>query len=191
MNFKSEPYPKELNLLLAKAKEVSAVVLKELNNEDCPLLFDLYKGKSKLMRQNKLFESLEYLPNVYSNKSKSLNEFKGLYVFGEEINGKVIPVYVGISRVVFGRLRNHGWGKTTNTCTLAFLMAKTKFEKENPGESLRAKNVEDTIHLEPCKEKMRKYRVVLYPVKNDYDLYFLEVAISGILKTKWNSFRTH
>ena len=26
---------------------------------------------------------------------------------------------------------------------------------------------------------------------NDYDLYFLEVAIAGILKTKWNSFRTH
>jgi hypothetical protein len=38
---------------------------------------------------------------------------------------------------------------------------------------------------------LRNYKVALYPVLNDYELYFYEVALSGVFKTKWNSFRTH
>jgi hypothetical protein len=45
--------------------------------------------------------------------------------------------------------------------------------------------------LSAKKEVVRNLHVALIPVQEDYDLYFLEVALAGILKTKWNSFRTH
>lgn len=54
-----------------------------------------------------------------------------------------------------------------------------------------------TIHkkfekeLTSKKEMVRSFKVALFTVKKDYEIYFLEVALAGILKTKWNSFRTH
>ncbi len=194
MNYNKEPYPRDLNQLIIKAHEIAANTIERLNHENCPILFELYyeqfktcgvKPEHSIIRDKKVFNDLVYLPNIVSGKSKSLNEFKGLYIFGEEHNGKVIPVYVGISRVVYKRLRNHAWGKTANTATLAFLMAK------NIDTSLKANNRNINDLLIPQKEVIKKYKVHLIPVKEDYDLYFLEVAIAGILKTKWNSFRTH
>ena len=41
------------------------------------------------------------------------------------------------------------------------------------------------------KIKIREYKVCFIPIENDYELYFLEVAIVGILKTYWNNFKTH
>ena len=107
-----------------------------------------------------------------------------MYVFGEEIDGKVTPVYVGISRTVYRRLRQHGFGKLHNESTLAYLMAK------NENEELTRASSSNSI-LEPKKEILRNFKVALYPVLNDYELYFYEVALAGILKTKWNTFRTH
>jgi hypothetical protein len=93
-------------------------------------------------------------------------------------------VYVGISRAVFRRLRQHGFGKLNNEATLAYLMAK------NENEEITRASCSNSI-LEPKKEILRNYKVALYPVLNDYELYFYEVALSGVFKTKWNSFRTH
>lgn len=43
----------------------------------------------------------------------------------------------------------------------------------------------------PAKLLIRNFKVVLVNIENDYELYFLEVALAGIFKTKWNSFKTH
>ena len=194
MNYKEEPYPLDLNQLMKNACDIAAISLEKLNMSDCPELNSLNMEFHKTcgakpefsVRQNKIaLDSLGYTANVKSGKSKPKNEFMGLYIFGEDANGKVEPVYVGISRVTFKRLRNHGWGKTTATCTLAYLMAK------NENKNLKRDVIENSVHLEPQKEKIRNLKVVLVSVKEDYNLYFLEVALAGILKTKWNSFKTH
>jgi len=128
----------------------------------------------------------DYKPNArLSAKSKSNNEFKGLYFFGEKIGNEIIPVYVGISRTVYRRLRQHGWGKQHNECTHAYLMAN----KKNKNEKNRAEFPDDLLEIE--RQKILSFNVFLYPVEQDYDLYFMEVALAGILKTKWNSFKTH
>ena len=114
-----------------------------------------------------------------------------MYIFGEEIDGKVTPVYIGISRSIYKRLRNHAFGKTSNTCTLAYLMAKHKYKTTNSIDKVAKSIIENETHLAPQKAIIQNYKVVLIPVEKDYDLYFLEIAIAGILKTKWNSFRTH
>jgi hypothetical protein len=95
---------------------------------------------------------------------------------------------VGISRSVFRRLKQHAWGKKHNECSLAYLKTKHNFEIDNIEISRATITNEDML---PAKNIIQNYKVVLIPVKKDYDLYFLEIAIAGILKTKWNSFRTH
>jgi len=141
------------------------------------------------MRNKGLFNALGYTANINSKTSqsnKNNNEFKGLYVFGEEKNNGVEPVYIGISRrTVYRRLRQHGWGTKHNECSLAYLMAR--FDDK---ELMRA-TVDNDLHLVPKKAIIQSYKVALFSVENDYDLYFLEVALAGKFKTFWNSFRTH
>lgn len=185
INFANEPYPEDLESLLQEAYQIADKVKEKLNDAGGFKLKELYQlvnDKNRTIKEN--FRTEGFNPETEK-------EFKGLYVFGEENQGKITPVYVGISRVGFQRLRNHGWGKTPATCTLAFLMAKTVLEKQNTKVILNAKNVDDELHLKPFKKIIRSYKVALIPIKEDYKLYFLEVALAGILKTKWNSFKTH
>jgi hypothetical protein len=112
----------------------------------------------------------------------------GLYIIGEKMNGEVIPIYIGISRTVYRRLRQHGWGKEHNQCTLAYLIAN---EEKHESKWANKRSLFPKTDLIEARDKVQNFRVVLYSVENDYDLYFLEVAIAGILKTKWNSFKTH
>jgi hypothetical protein len=196
MNYKEEEYPKNLNLILEKANDISSNILKKLNHTECPTIEDLYvemhktcgvKPEYSIKRDIKLFNELGYVPNIESGKVKSNNEFKGLYVFGEEIDREIKPVYVGISRTIYRRLRQHGFGKLHNQCSLAYLMTK------HDNAIIERANVHDKFQDElTCKKEIvRSFKVALYPVKNDYELYFLEVVLSGVFKTKWNSFRTH
>lgn len=113
---------------------------------------------------------------------------KGLYIFGEEIDGRVIPVYVGISRSVYRRLRQHAWGKKHNECTLAYLKTRHRWKIE--GKKTYRATITDEDML-PAKSIIQNYKVVLVAIQNDYDLNFLEVLLAGKFKAKWNSFRTH
>ncbi len=183
MNNWENHHPEKIEQLV-KDSLLKAIVLEEkLQDENCPRLSDLYikeEGKNRF-RQVGLFKGLGYEAN---NK----NEFKGLYVFAEEIDGRITPVYVGISRTVFRRLKQHGWGKHHNECTLAYKLAKRKFHKENP-KVKRKEVIEDELKF--GREAVQNLKVALIPVQEDYDLYILEVLLAGYWKTKWNSFRTY
>ncbi len=196
MNYREEAYPEDLHFLLDNAKDIANDIIDRLSHIDCPSIDDLYnelyktcgaKPRYSVVRNRKAFDAIGYVPNIKSGKSKSKNEFKGLYVFGNELDGKVTPVYIGISRTVFRRLRQHGFGKLHNHCTLAYLMAKN----ENDALERKTAHIKNNEELESNKEKLRAFKVALIPIENNYELYFLEVAIAGLLKIKWNSFKTH
>jgi hypothetical protein len=181
--------PIEIQGLVDTAIIYASTILQKFEEPNCPRLNELYKVKSgKTYRIADKFNRLNYSPSPdqsHLEEGKTKNEFKGLYIFGEEVNEFVNPVYVGISRTVYRRLRQHGWGKKQNECSLAYLKARSDDDMLTRGK------VDNKLHLEPKKKIIQSYKVVLIPVQKDYDLYFLEVAIAGILKTKWNSFRTH
>jgi hypothetical protein len=182
MNYNKEKYPENIADLLIYAGEVAKNILIQIDSTSCKKVGELYNVfNGKITRDKKKFEELGYSANESS-------EFKGLYIFGEEIDGRVIPVYVGISRSVYRRLRQHAWGKKHNECTLAYL--KTRHQWKIVGKKTDRATITDEDML-PAKEIIQNYKVVLIPVKNDYDLYFLEVALAGIFSTKWNSFKTH
>jgi len=189
MNNWQEKYPSNLQKLVEENLETATKLEKALNSDNCPLLSDLYKENNDIVkRQVSIFKKLGYQPNVKGNKKvKSENEFRGLYVFGEEINGKVRPVYVGISRTIFRRLRQHGWGSEHNQCTLAYLIAIDKYYN-NKYSGERKAIIEE---LKYGREKVQNFKVALIHIPEDFDLYFLEATLAGHWKTKWNSFRTH
>jgi hypothetical protein len=103
---------------------------------------------------------------------------------GEIEESKTNPVYVGISRTICRRLKQHGWGKRHNQCSFAYRQTRD----ENP--NIDRKTIKK-ISLELAKNHIRNYRVWIVPIENYYDMYFLEVALAGILRTKWNIFRKH
>lgn len=192
MNYRKEPYPKDVLSVFHNAEGLANRIIEKLNDDSCKRINQLYsEKKGKIIRNKEKYNELEYIPNQYLlTKSKETNdkEFKGLYIFGEETNDKVNPVYVGISRSVFRRLKQHAFGKKHNECSLAYLKTKYKYEAEGKKISRVTINNEDML---PAKYVIQNYKVVLIRIENDYDLYFLEVALAGILKTKWNSFKTH
>lgn len=188
MNYKEESYPENLTNLLNHADEVAKTILAKLNSSSCKKVSELYGATNgKIKRIKKEFDELGYIANEPNNTDNS-NEFKGLYIFGEENDGSVTPVYIGISRTVFRRLRQHGWGKNHNQCSLAYLKTRAKWEKEGK-KSSRSTITSDDMGM--AREVIQNYKVALWPVSEDYNLYFLEVALAGKFKTKWNSFRTH
>jgi hypothetical protein len=165
------------NNLLEIANSIAGVITQKLNESDCPVLGDLYMELHKtcgarpeysVIRDKKAFDDLGYMPNIQSRNSKSLNEFKGLYVFGKEENGSITPVYVGISRTVYRRLRQHGFGKHHNQCSLAYLMAR-----EDNG-SIKRSNIHKDFDedLKSKKEDVKSFKVALFPIEKDYELYF-------------------
>lgn len=122
MSIDRKTYPSNLSALLSDANEMASTILAKLNSNSCPTINSFYyelhktcgaKPEYSIRRDKNVFNDVGYDPNVNSGKSKSLNEFKGLYVFGEEVNGEVSPIYVGICRTIYRRLRQHGYGKKT------------------------------------------------------------------------------
>lgn len=191
MNQFKEKYPENIQDLLSHADALSTLITEKLNDSNCKTIADLYdEVNGKVTRNKKRFNELGYTANEVSaaNKNNQFDEFKGLYIFGEETAGKIVPVYIGISRTVFRRLRQHGWGKNHNQCTLAYLKTKESWKAENRPITAETRLDE---HMMPAKTKIQRYKVVLVPVAHDYDLYFLEVVLAGKFRTKWNSFRTH
>lgn len=188
MKYRIELYPESLTALLNYGDEIAEVILTQLKSQDCKRIDDLYDiVNGKVIRNKQKFDDLEYTANAPID-ALNPNEFKGLYVFGEDSDEGVKPVYVGISRTVFRRLKQHAWGKKHNQCSLAYLKTKKKWLED--GRSIDRTNITDEDML-PAKSIIQNYKVALFHVPNDYDLYFLEVVLAAKFRTKWNSFRTH
>ena len=119
MNIWKESYPDDFKQLLKLCDQSLVKIEKLLNSKECKSLNDLYlpNSKGEISRNRNLFEKLGYTPNSRRDKkSKQDDELSGLYVFGEYVKseGKVIPRYVGISRTIYRRLKQHGYHKLHN-----------------------------------------------------------------------------
>ena len=92
MNYKNEPYPVDLTSVYNSAEDFACKIFTELNDDSCKRIKELYYEKNGTIKRNEeVFNELGYLPNNYlKTKSQNTknNEFKGLYVFGEEIGGQ-------------------------------------------------------------------------------------------------------
>jgi hypothetical protein len=196
MNTWNEPYPEDLKVLFLKAQNLAEEVLSKLKKPDCPALYDFFRsvsrkgGRTEIETLKSAFQELglNYNGSLFPKKDGKINEYKGIYVFGEELEDRIEPVYVGISRTIMRRLKQHGFGKNHNECTLAYIIAN---EENYDGKFSEKRELFSKEMLKETREKVQKFKVVIMPVNDDFELYFLEVALAGFLKTKWNSFKTH
>lgn len=117
-------------------------------------------------------------------------DFSGLYVFIE----KSKPIYVGISRGVVARVRQHLTGRTHFDATLAFRMAGLTAPRiEGPRQrKLLMKNQIFLEHFEKAKKHLSSLAVAFVEIRNPVELYVFEVYAAMALDTAtWNTFRTH
>jgi len=115
------------------------------------------------------------------------SDFSGCYLLLE--NEK--PVYVGISRKVIARLRQHVCGNTHYDASLAYRIAAKDFDHKKT----RSEAMKDVI-FKAAFLKARSYieslTVAFVEIENPLALYVFEPYCAMYFNTdKWNSFRTH
>jgi predicted GIY-YIG superfamily endonuclease len=114
-------------------------------------------------------------------------DFSGCYVLLQEKQ----PFYVGISRSVVARLRQHGRGRTHFDASLAYSMARVKA----PHELTRTAAMKNEVFNRAFKEAQKllvSCGVAFIEVRNPLELYLFEAYCAMELDTcKWNTFRTH
>ena len=126
-------------------------------------------------------------PAALARKYGFQNDFKGCYVFVEEIR----PIYVGISRTVLRRLRQHVKGQTHFDASLAYRMATA----DHPHQLTRhdAMTMKDfRTAFEQAQEYLRRLSVAFVEIQNPLELYLFEAYCAMELDTSiWNTFATH
>jgi predicted GIY-YIG superfamily endonuclease len=115
------------------------------------------------------------------------NDFSGCYVLLRK--GK--PFYVGISRVVVARLRQHGTGKTHFDASLAYRMACEKVaHKMTRNDAM--KDLSFRQAFQDAQRLLLGSTVVFIEIRNPLELHVFEAFCAMELDTfEWNTFRTH
>lgn len=114
-------------------------------------------------------------------------DFCGCYVLIK--NSK--PIYVGISRGVLARLRQHFTGKTHFDASLAYAIARRRV----PTKGKRSEVMKDPVFrnaFDYAQSYLRSTHVSFVEIENSLELYLFEAFAAVALGTyKWNTFRTH
>lgn len=118
-------------------------------------------------------------------------DVSGCYVLIE--TGK--PIYVGISRGVIGRLRQHVFGKTHFDASLAFRVAIARHPDKTIARLTRSEAMQDPLFgssFAEAQSYLRSLQVAFIAIENPLELYVFEPYCALELDThQWNSFETH
>lgn len=115
------------------------------------------------------------------------SDFSGCYMLTRDGNA----FYVGISRGVIGRLRQHGTGKTHFDASLAYRMACEKVPHKMTRDAAM-KNAEFQKEFQDAQRLLHDSSVAFIEIENHLELYLFEAYCAMELDTsKWNTFRTH
>ncbi|MDB4655646.1 hypothetical protein OAE48_02255 [Flavobacteriales bacterium] len=154
------------------------------------------RGKSR----EKLAEfigSIHENHNTHLSKKTDSKDFPGLYIFAERKDDKLETAYVGISRMVIQRLKQHTSYSDKSSATWAYLMAKFP-----NGEKVPVTDKKDAVQFkdkdaltakikEQQVEMAKKYVVTYYPMDDNFLLHLAEPYVACALSAYWNSFETH
>jgi hypothetical protein len=138
-------------------------------------------------RPMSLFGEQKVGPVGLARRCGILADFPGCYVL---IDGEH-PVYVGISRKVLSRLRQHVRGRTHFDASLAYRIA----QRRHPTSGKRATVMNDAAFkraFEDAKAYLAGLQVSFVQIENPLELYVFEAYAAMSLHTyEWNTFRTH
>lgn len=129
-----------------------------------------------------------WLRQYKTKKGKIKTDFKGLYVFINDVT----PIYVGISKGVIGRTLQHLKGHSHNTSTLAYNIGLLRYEilKGEKYGGIR-KGFDFKSEVKPAKEFLLKQKISYLPIDNDEELYLFEIYCAMHFNCYLNKFETH
>lgn len=143
--------------------------------------FELKNHFEKGCGEKTAFKSLKtanHLPSQIENST-----LPGIYLLYYDDT----PFYVGISRNVLSRLKQHVAGKSHYPASLAYKLAKDQipdFTGRRSEMEFSAINKAQNYMLKQCKASV-------LPIYNAEQLYLLELYTAMQLKTPYNTFETH
>jgi hypothetical protein len=115
------------------------------------------------------------------------SDFSGCYVLVD--SGR--PIYVGISRKVLSRLRQHLRGKTHFDASLVYAVAQRRHPTAGHRSSVMA-SLEFQKAFADAQSYLRSLHVAFVQIDNPLELYLFEAYAAMALGThEWNTFRTH
>jgi predicted GIY-YIG superfamily endonuclease len=136
---------------------------------------------------NQLHEAISQAENAVDVLNRKEKEFKGCYVF---IEGRK-PIYVGISKHVRRRLKQHLNANSHNDSSFVYNIAKAMKEEIK---TFR-KTFKDQRYQEPfqqARERVRQCAVAWVKIDDSLELYLFEAYACMELGTSdYNSFETH
>ncbi len=126
-------------------------------------------------------------PKTFAKSVGLENDISGCYVFMRGAR----PIYVGISRGVLARIRQHLRGRGHFDASLAYSMAQDK--QPTPGRRSDAmKNPRFRRAFRAAQRDISRLNVAAVVIENPLELHVFEAYAAMKLKTsKWNTFRTH
>jgi len=143
---------------------------------------------------HRLFEALIQMPPVSAAALPRILPKECVYLFSEN----EIPLYVGRTRKLRQRLRNHcGDSSGQNQAVFAFKLAreetgniKAGYSKENSRKAL-IEVVSFAGAFANAKKRIRNMQLRFVEVKDPLSQALLEIYASFVLKTRYNDFETH
>jgi len=114
-------------------------------------------------------------------------DFAGCYTL---LDGRR-PIYVGISRTVFKRLREHVCAKTHNSATLAYLMA-TRWSGNTMRRAEAMGDPEFQREFQQARDYLRSLSAAFVEIKDPFVRHVFEAYAAQAFGTgEWNTFETH
>ena len=115
-------------------------------------------------------------------------DFSGCYVL---LDGST-PIYVGISRGVINRLRQHMIGTNHFSASLAYAMTKKGHGVPVGTRNMAMKDVDFGASFAQTQLYLRGLSIGFVDIENSLELYVFEAYAAMELRTaEWNTFRTH
>jgi hypothetical protein len=141
----------------------------------------------KAPHQAALFSSPGSGPASIARKLQMTSDFSGCYALID--TGK--PIYVGISRKVLARLRQHFTGKTHFDASLAYRIAQRRLPTLGKrSEAMKLPRFQREFSA--AQKYLCTLDVAFVEIQNPLELYVFEAFAAIELCThEWNTFRTH
>lgn len=139
------------------------------------------------LRPLSLFAQVKVGPANIARQCKLAGDFSGCYVL---VDGNT-PIYVGISRKVLTRLRQHVRGRSHFDASFAYAIAQ-RHKPTTGSRSAAMATPKFLAAFDEAQKHLRCLSVAFIAIDNPLELYVFEAYAAMSLGThEWNTFRTH
>ncbi len=189
-NFLGEFFPEAIETFIDNSKK-KIPDFKSLNLYKFSELFQEGSGESPWYQ---LKEDVIEREKLFTPDVEKEVKYKGIYGFFEVGNSQQQAVYFGISKNIFKRIKQHIFGKSHYEASLVYLQCLDEYNRNNKDEysGTRDQFPNFSERRRVFQEKMiSSWKILVLPLQNEFEIYFLEFYLACKYKAKWNSFRTH